>query len=83
MNLLSAPQRIGSPRGSTAEANREVADFAELFGGHEPAECSATHREPRGPMAQAKKEREKKKKKKKGSRNVRRTGEDRKDVREE
>ncbi|KAL6268285.1 hypothetical protein P5V15_001401 [Pogonomyrmex californicus] len=47
MNLLSAPQRIGSPR---------------------------------GPTAQAKKEREKKKEKKKGSRNVKRTGEDRKDI---
>ncbi|KAL6265694.1 hypothetical protein P5V15_002492 [Pogonomyrmex californicus] len=81
MNLLSAPQRIGSPRGLTAEANREEADFAELFGGHEPAECSATHREPErsdGPSKERKR-----KEKEKGSRNVRRTGEDRQDVRKE
>ncbi|KAL6262019.1 hypothetical protein P5V15_007109 [Pogonomyrmex californicus] len=79
MNLLSAPQRIGSPRGSTAEANREEADFAELFGGHEPAECSATHREPERSDGPSKE----RKRKEKGSRNVRRTAEDRKDVREE
>ncbi|XP_011631540.1 glutamic acid-rich protein-like [Pogonomyrmex barbatus] len=62
MNLLSAPQRIGSPRGSTAEANRGEADFAELFGSHEPAECSAKGtREVRRP-----KQRRREKKKKKG-----------------
>ncbi|KAL6262067.1 hypothetical protein P5V15_007161 [Pogonomyrmex californicus] len=79
MNLLSAPQRIGSPRGSTAKANREEADFAELFGGHEPAECSATHREPERSDGPSKE----RKRKEKGNRSVRRTAEDRKDVREE
>ncbi|KAL6258315.1 hypothetical protein P5V15_006948 [Pogonomyrmex californicus] len=78
MNLLSAPQRIGSPRGSTAEANREEADFAELFGGHESTECSATHREPERSDGPDKERKEKEKR----SRSVGRTAEDRKDVRE-
>ncbi|KAL6265799.1 hypothetical protein P5V15_002615 [Pogonomyrmex californicus] len=71
MNLLSAPQRIGSPRDPTIEANRKEADFAELFGDHEPAECFTTHREPERSDGSAK---AKKKRKKKGRRNVKRNG---------